>query len=552
MEIIAKTVMSKRLMEWSAKVALQHFIRRKVFTKNVSSVFYSVTKNVEIGSSYYFGGRRGETTVSNINSSRVTPYQSPQEQLIENAVSRVEPFTPEEWSSVCKEILDSEGRLNSTTLPANIMQQCIKICNLKMGLSLLKYLESTDSGPNLATISAFFRLWHASKERYDEKELLTRYDNLRKQYPLLNATTAEHAAMALSCTSRWKDAFELVDMIKLTHHPKSAVYTSLAVAAFRNGNNKLAYSVMEEIFEREDRQAGDDAYLTWLEHSDPEELLHFIATHGEKPNDKVAYALSEKLVAGGGYQANFTFVNIRGICQNCGKQLAPQLPTATEFKQLQDAMLNRVLLSNDVFLKSLPQEVVRFQDLLKKNRNWDVVIDGLNVAFASGSASPTSHAQLVSQVVEHFWHEKKKVLVVGRRHMKKWPKREMATIYDRAQLFLVDNLSQDDPLVLIAALHSGLGTKIVSRDLMRTHVFLLKDKELRSIFRRWQYSHQCFYETKNNGRIILVKDPLPFYPFAQQHHDGSWHLPYEVQSTMPVDKFSHLEVPEHWICLTKI
>ncbi|XP_049763232.1 mitochondrial ribonuclease P catalytic subunit [Schistocerca cancellata] len=543
--------MSKRSMVWSAKLVLQHFIRKKLLTRNVSSFFSGARKCVNISSACYVEGRRQESTISNFNPSRVTTQQSPQELLIQNAVSRDESFTLEEWSSLCEEILVSKGRLKPTTLAAYIMSECVRTSNLKVGLSLLTYLESTASGPNLATLSAFFKLWHAIGGSYEEKELLSRYDNLRKQYPLLDAATSESAAMALSHTSRWQDAFELLDMIKLTHHPKSAVYTSLAVAAFRNGNNELAHSVMEEVFERDDRRPGPEAYLAWLQHSDPEELLHFIATHGEKPTDEVVCALSEKLEADRGFQANFTTVNKRGICQTCNKQLTPQLPTPTEYKQLQVAMLDRVLLSDDVFLKTSPKEVVHFQNMLKKNRTWDVVIDGLNVAFASGSSSSSNHAKLLFLVVEQFWRQGEKVLVLGRKHMKNWPKRQMEALSNCAQLFLADNLSQDDPLVLLAALHSGLGTKIVSRDLMRTHMFLLKDKELRSIFRRWQYSHQCFFEIKNNGRVV-IKDPLPFHPFAQHHHDGSWHLPYEVPGSSPNKRYNHLEVPEHWLCLSKV
>lgn len=53
------------------------------------------------------------------------------------------------------------------------------------------------------------------------------------------------------------------------------------------------------------------------------------------------------------------------------------------------------------------------------------------------------------------------------------------------------NRSQDDPLLLYAALYSGMGTKFLSRDLMRGHAHRLQNQSLRSTFRRWQLQHQC-------------------------------------------------------------
>jgi len=49
--------------------------------------------------------------------------------------------------------------------------------------------------------------------------------------------------------------------------------------------------------------------------------------------------------------------------------------------------------------------------------------------------------------------------------------------------------SQDDPFLLYATLRSGQETDFFSRDLMRSHAFLL-GPELKTTFRRWQQEHQ--------------------------------------------------------------
>lgn len=58
-------------------------------------------------------------------------------------------------------------------------------------------------------------------------------------------------------------------------------------------------------------------------------------------------------------------------------------------------------------------------------------------------------------------------------------------------VFKFHNRTRDDPLLLYAALYSGMGTKFLSKDLMRGHAYLLKNQSLRSTFRRWQLLHQC-------------------------------------------------------------
>lgn len=69
--------------------------------------------------------------------------------------------------------------------------------------------------------------------------------------------------------------------------------------------------------------------------------------------------------------------------------------------------------------------------------------------------------------------------------MKKWPKKYWDIITDKATVFLTENISQDDPYLLYCALNSGQDTIVVSRDLMRGHKFLLKNRRHKLLFERW-------------------------------------------------------------------
>lgn len=88
-------------------------------------------------------------------------------------------------------------------------------------------------------------------------------------------------------------------------------------------------------------------------------------------------------------------------------------------------------------------------------------------------------------MINHFVQRNKKVLVCGRSHINKWPKRNLEIIYSKAAVFLTEDLSQDDPYLLYCALSCGLNTLLVSRDLMRSHLFLLENTYHKRLFRKW-------------------------------------------------------------------
>jgi hypothetical protein len=66
--------------------------------------------------------------------------------------------------------------------------------------------------------------------------------------------------------------------------------------------------------------------------------------------------------------------------------------------------------------------------------------------------------------------------------------------------------SQDDPFLLYAAMHGGIGTYFVSKDFMRTHKHRLGDVELANLFRKWQLARQYsifFKKATGKGQVIV-------------------------------------------------
>jgi len=51
---------------------------------------------------------------------------------------------------------------------------------------------------------------------------------------------------------------------------------------------------------------------------------------------------------------------------------------------------------------------------------------------------------------------------------------------------------------------SGLGTKILTRDLMRSHKFILKDKEIKSEFQKWLPKHRLSIRIRPGNQVSII------------------------------------------------
>lgn len=56
--------------------------------------------------------------------------------------------------------------------------------------------------------------------------------------------------------------------------------------------------------------------------------------------------------------------------------------TDVEFKLLQDCFMSNVLVGKNIFNNSSPQELNDFKDFIEMTAPYDVVVDGLNLAYA--------------------------------------------------------------------------------------------------------------------------------------------------------------------------
>ncbi|KAF2902542.1 hypothetical protein ILUMI_03642 [Ignelater luminosus] len=346
------------------------------------------------------------------------------------------------------------------------------------------------------------------------------------------------------------ECLKLLEEIKISSDPGAGAYSAIASSAFTNGENELGWKLLNEAISDKNRSPLPRSYLSYLEQCEKissvaafvvevEKLFEFFKQHDIKCDDEVAENI-DRIYKKFNRNPKITRIDARGSCLNCKQKLNKFELSQNEFENLKNAILKNVIVGKNVFYRTTPSELKHFQEFVADMKQYDVVIDGLNVAYCIGTKqSPSIFVSLLASVVKHFASHNKKILVLGRTHMQKWPRKNWNYITENADTFLAESLSQDDPYLLYCALNSGLNTIIVTKDLMRSHLFKLKDPKLKVLFNQWlmQSQYQLKY-VDNRGRVFF-KYPLPYIRTPQKHKD-CWHLPLIEDYESSQDK---------WLCL---
>lgn len=89
-------------------------------------------------------------------------------------------------------------------------------------------------------------------------------------------------------------------------------------------------------------------------------------------------------------------VTYRGECDNCNKYLEKFDLTDSEFQELKSNILENVIVGRDVFYRSDPEELEKFRRFVQEMGTYDVVLDGLNIAYSTGKYTPFIGSSLVS------------------------------------------------------------------------------------------------------------------------------------------------------------
>lgn len=493
---------------------------------------------------------------SNINGSE-NPAKARQFLILTNAIKEYKnKFSISDIETLKNGVIAQGNHISEINFDALFLTLCSNEKAFLLGKSYFDHLQANGK-TNIGIIGNFFKLCYDCKELCSKNEkslLLKLYKQLLIKYDILDHKTCENVALGLSICSEWKESLKLLEMARFTSVPSTKMYSAIIEAAFCNQNMELGFELMNKMV-RDKLTPLPNVYTSWLRASKFSrnafnDLFKFFEKNDLHPSEEVVNLLLSHYnqhIKRSKY-SEITTINKSGMCQSCFHRLNLLTIDETEFKKLREAFLNPVLIGKDIFYKTKPEEFKSFISFLERIEHIDIVLDGLNIAL-----SPTHRkhnlrlsAGVLRNVVKHFIGLSKKVMVLGRKHMNSWPKEDMDYIKQNAFLFLVENLSTDDPYLLYATMHFGLGTTFVSRDQMRGHKFLLRDPELMAIFSKWQQKHQYYFlYASENGKISLM-EPMKYSQSVQITKEGTWHIPLSMNmSGIP----AHL-IPynKKWLC----
>ncbi|KAF4531749.1 hypothetical protein B566_EDAN014489, partial [Ephemera danica] len=460
--------------------------------------------------------QRNNTFKLSVERGRGKKYMNEQLYYISNVVCSKKEYSSQDWENIFKEILAKGDYVTPSNITAMIIGICMGNDQFTVASSLMKYLSQLNSKINIATLSKYLRLCHESWPISGEATILHFYKQLCSQTSIMDANTSENVILAISKTSCWKETLEHLETMKVTCTPGVLVYSAIIEAAFRNGDHDTGWRLAKEATSC-NRKPIPSIYSAWLKYcmdhdhtqSGAEIMLNYLSENDIAIPIAIAKEINTYMesLPDKSWKGKLAEIRNSGICSSCCNRLQPIGLTQEQFEKLRSTFLSKVVLGKDIFTKSTPSEIKAFRSFVEQSYPYNVVIDGLNVAYstgATGKAASKFQSNALRRVIEQFMDEGHDIMVLGRKHMLSWPKGDISFIKQYTRLFLASDLSQDDPLILYAALYGGPKTSFVSRDLMRGHAFRLGDPELAHLFRRWQQWRQYQVRvSKISGKVTV-------------------------------------------------
>ncbi|XP_031628172.1 mitochondrial ribonuclease P catalytic subunit-like [Contarinia nasturtii] len=434
------------------------------------------------------------------------------------------------------------------------------------------FIEAFDIKDDLNITSKLIRLYakKASESQLTEKEeqeLIGRCDALiAKEFhalPEMNSIIVN----GLCATKDWRKVIELPALCKNS-------VNIIARKALKENEIDMAWDVLHKLF----------SFPKHHQHLNSKTIQSVAKYFNRNPksiptNANKLFSLCEKLkmlftepaikelrdvLEKHGHQAKIINMGFSGICSTCKSQLEKSKPlSTTQFNMLRTEFMDKVVKGADIYQKTTPEEWKSFEEVIRENGPFDIVMDGLNVSYlakktvdqakANNQSSSLSklhfnldgrpNVHTLTNAVKQLHDEGKRVLVVGRKHMNRWP--NINNIRKIATLFLVDNISKDDIFLLYAAMHSGQNSYILSNDFMRDHKFAIG--RYNELFKLWQQEQWYGFTLGQNKPIELVK-PMQYKMYIHKVGDY-WHLPFKTNEHLEAKMWNSYELPEDWACI---
>ncbi|XP_029982502.1 mitochondrial ribonuclease P catalytic subunit [Sphaeramia orbicularis] len=470
------------------------------------------------------------------------------------------PLSPTEWRTL-KESVGNPQRFDVQMMSALFNSRA----NLDIPKSLLTFVAMETGTLSYELLLRYLTLCVNSGH---DTEVFDLYDIMRGNFPCLETGALSLFIKSFSRTERWREGLNILQELDKVFTPSPRNYGDIISAAVLHGDTTTACTLYDELIDKglsPHQETWEDLFrgarktaqegVEVMSQSEYEKklmgILFYMRDNQIYPKKSLADCIKTwfESLPGQNWTGSWTSVNPKGLCRCCGSELESIQLTTQEYQQLKDRVMADIIEGQDVFKKSTPEELERFKAFVKRKPSFDVVMDGLNVANINKDKTKLSETLLA--VVSEFARQGLAVLVLGRKHMlrpsKTWDRNDMALIQQKAHFFFTENISEDDPFLLYATLHSGNHCKFVSRDLMRDHKACLPDGASRRLFFKWQRGHQLVVDGHVAARRRVRFQSIPSYDTIVQTSEDLWHIPYDDSEDR-----STYEVPQKWLCLSKV
>ncbi|XP_071962546.1 mitochondrial ribonuclease P catalytic subunit-like [Antedon mediterranea] len=482
--------------------------------------------------------------------------------VLNDAIDKPDTYLSEdEWMKI-KLVWDEDNRLNLKSGRMVFVEKAMSLtCRNKswqLANSLFHFANSIGFNPTKSFMNSYLYICKAAEKR---DEVLSICDWFSNNSTVLDAAILKNIVNGLCLTDRWKESLTFLETAKGTINVSSGAVNSVVCCACSHKEYDLVDDLVDQMIS-DKMLIVDKTIIALLTTYDGitdnaewgqrckymiEKLFMLFRDERILPSMVVGEALKEWFNRSTfeRWESEIIKIDNRHNCPRCSSPLEKLELTDAEFKNLHEQVIKKVIRGTDIFRKTSPQELQAFIQFVDKSAPYDVVIDGLNVAYVQFNKT-LRKSQLLLQVVQYLVETRGyKCLVLGRHHMlKQWNKLDMQKLMDCADCFFTEDMSEDDPYMLYATLHSGPKAVFVTRDMLRDHKALF-DHRTHVCFIKWQRGHQLAFINFKRGRphfkSCRVEDTIT------QTTGDTWHIPLDAKD----NQFAY-QLPTTWLCAKRL
>ncbi|XP_063501997.1 mitochondrial ribonuclease P catalytic subunit isoform X4 [Symphalangus syndactylus] len=411
-----------------------------------------------------------------------------------------QPLNSEEWDKLKA---DLKGNTGKTSFESWIISQMVRYhSSIDVAKSLLAWVAAKNNG--IISYDLLVKYLYLCVFHMQTSEVIDVFEIMKARYKTLEPGGYTLLIRGLIHSDRWREALLLLEDIKKVMTPSKKNYNDCIQGALLHQDVNTAWNLYQELLGHDivpmletlkaffdfGKDIKDDNYSNKLL-----DILSYLRNNQLYPGESFAHSIKTWFES--------------GQCSACGKTIESIQLSPEEYEYLKGKIMRDVIDGGDQYKKTTPQLLNVVSQLAKQNL---------------------------------------RLLVLGRKHMlrqcSQWRKDEMKEVQKQASCFFADNISEDDPFLLYATLHSGNHCRFITKDLMRDHKACLPDAKTQRLFFKWQQGHQLAIINRFPGSKLTFQHILSYDTVVQTTGD-SWHIPYDEDL---VERYSY-EVPTKWLCL---